>query len=124
MNINQFNYNQPDGRDDFSRFIEVFSPMMKPEDESVLRSISANSYSSDFRALINVLNGKKAISAIPSKTIDNAIEYYKQVNKALLYFRNLNETEKLRELNEIDYEANRLKNDWYNKLYQMRIKII
>lgn len=84
--MNQFNYNQPDGRDGFSRFIEVFSPMMKPEDESVLHSISANSYSSDFRALINVLNGKAAISAIPSKTIDNAVEYYKQVNKSTINF--------------------------------------
>ena len=122
--MNQFNYNQPDGRDGFSRFIEVFSSMLKPEEESVLRSISANSYSSDFRALMNVLNGKAAISAIPSKTIDNAVEYYKQVNKALLIFRDLKEPEKLRESNEIDYEANRLKNDWSNKLYQMRITII
>lgn len=122
--MNQFNYNQPDGREDFSRFIELFSSMMKPEEESVLRSISANSYNSDFRALMNILNGNAAISAIPSKTIDNAVEYYKQVNKALLYFRNLNEAEKLRESNEIDYEANRLKNDWYNKLSLMRISII
>lgn len=74
--MNQFNYNQSDSRDDFSRFIGIFSPMMKPEDESVLRSISANLYSSDFRALMNVLNGNVFISAIPSKTIDNAVEYY------------------------------------------------
>lgn len=122
--MNQFNYNQPDGRDGFSRFIDVFSPMMKPEEESTLRSISADSYSSDFRTLMNVLNGKVFISIMPSKTIDNAVEYYKQVNKALLIFRDLKESEKLRESNEIDYEANRLKNDWYNKLYQMRIHII
>lgn len=122
--MNQFNYNQSDGRDDFSRFIGIFSPMMKPEDESVLRSISANLYSSDFRALMNALNGNVFISAIPSKTIDNAVEYYKQVNKALLYFRDLNDAEKFRESDEIDYEANRLKNDWYNKLSRMRISII
>lgn len=122
--MNQFNYNQPDGRDGFSHFIDVFSPMMKPEEESTLRSISADSYSSDFRTLMNVLNGKVFISVMPSKTIDNAVEYYKQVNKALLIFRDLKESEKLRESNEIDYEANRLKNDWYNKLYQMRIHII
>lgn len=121
--MNQFNYNQPDGREFFSRFIEIFSSMLKPE-ESVLRSISAHSYSSDFGALMDVLNRKAAITAIPSQTINNAVEYYKQVNKALLYFRNLNDTEKLRESNEIDYEANRLKNDWRNKLYQMQIRII
>ena len=120
----QFNYNQSYNREDFSRFIEIFSSMMKPGEESVLRSISANSYSSDFRVLMNVLNGKAVVSAIPSKTIDNAVEYYKQVNKALLYCRNLNEAEKLRESNEIDYEANRLKNDWHNQLYHMRISII
>lgn len=124
MNMNQFNHNQPDGRDSLSRFIEVFSPMLKPEEKFVLYSISANSYGSDFMELMNVLNGKMFISTIHSKTIDKAVEYYKQVNKALLYFRNLNESEKLRESNEIDNEANRLKNDWYNKLYQMRIKII
>ena len=122
--MNQFNYNQSDSRDDFSSFIGIFSPMMKPEDESVLRSISANLYSSDFGALMNVLNGNVFISAIPSKTIDNAVEYYKQVNKALLIFRDLKEPEKLRESNEIDYEATRLKSYWYNKLYQMRIHII
>lgn len=33
--MNQFNYNQSDSRDDFSRFIGIFSPMMKPEDEVV-----------------------------------------------------------------------------------------
>lgn len=73
---------------------------------------------------MNVLNGNAFISAIPSKTIDNAVEYYKQVNKALLIFRDLKEPEKLRESNEIDDEATRLKSDWYNKLYQMRIHII
>lgn len=122
--MNQFNYNQSDGRDGFSRFIEIFSPMMKSEEESVLRSISADSFSSDFRTLMNVLNGKVFHSVIPSKTIDNAVEYYKQVNKALLIFRDLKEPEKFRESNEIDYEATRLKSDWYNKLYQMRIHII
>lgn len=122
--MNQFSYNQSDSRDDFSSFIGIFSPMMKPEDESVLRSISANLYSSDFGALMNVLNGKVFHSVMPSKTIDNAVEYYKQVNKALLIFRDLKEPEKLRESNEIDYEATRLKSDWYNKLYQMRIHII
>lgn len=122
--MKHLNYNQSENRDVFTFFLEIFSPMMRAEYESVLRSISANSYSSDFRALMNVLNGKVFILAIPSKTIDNAVEYYKQVNKALLYFRNLNDGEKLRESNEIDYEANRLKNDWQNKLYRMRISII
>lgn len=98
--------------------------MMSPEEESVLRSISANSFSSDFRTLMNVLNGKEFISVMPSKTIDNAVEYYKQVNKALLIFRDLNDTEKLRESNEIDNEATILNNDWYNKLYSIHISII
>ena len=66
----------------------------------------------------------RSISAIPSKTIDNAVEYYKHVNKVLLIFRDLKESEKLRESNEIDYEATRFKCDWYNKLYRMRIHII
>ena len=52
------------------------------------------------------------------------MEYYKHVNKVLLIFRDLKEPEKLRESNEIDYEATRLKSDWYNKLYRMRIHII
>lgn len=122
--MNQFNYNQPDVREGFSRFIEIFSSMMTPEEESALRSFSANSYSSDFRTLMNVLNGNVFNSAISSKTIDNAAEYYKQVNKTLLYFRNLNDAEKLRESNEIDLEAKRLKGDWCKKLYQMQISII
>ena len=28
--MNQFNYNQSDGRDGFSRFIEIFSPIDVP----------------------------------------------------------------------------------------------
>ena len=73
---------------------------------------------------MNVLNGNVFTSTITSKTIDNAAKYYKQVNKALLVFRDLNDVEKLRESTEIDYEANRLKNNWYKKLCQMRISII
>jgi len=73
---------------------------------------------------MNVLNGKVVTSTITSKTIDNAAEHYKQVNKALLYFRDLNDVEKIRESKEIDLEANRLKNDWCCKLRQMQISII
>ena len=48
----------------------------------------------------------------------------KQVNKSLLNFRNLNETEKTRESNKIDFEASRLKNEWTQKLQQKDISII
>lgn len=122
--MNQYGYNQLDGRDGFVHLIEMLSPMMKAEEESVLRSISANSYSLDFSTVMNVLNGKMFMPTIASQTIDNAAEYYKQANKALLYFRKLTDVEKHRESNEIDFEASRLKNDWYNKLCQMRISII
>lgn len=121
--MNQYNYNQPDNRDGFAWLIEMSSPMLTPQQESFLRSISASAFCSDFYGLMNILNGNVSNSTISSKTIDNAVEYYKQVNKALLIFRDLKEPEKLRESNEIDNEANRLKNDWYNKLYQMRIHI-
>lgn len=122
--MNQFNYNQPDCREGFARLIEMLSPMLTSEQESFLRSISANTFNSDFNILMNVLNGKVPAQAITSQTINNTVEYYKQVNKALLVFRDLKEPEKLRESNEIDYEATRLKNEWYNKLYQMGIHII
>ena len=122
--MNQNNYNQPDGRDVFAHLIEIFSPMMKAEDESALRLLSANSYSSDFNTLMNVLNENIIISCIYKKVIDNAGEYYKQVNKSLLNFRNLNEREKTRGSNEIDFEADRLKNDWTKKLQQKGISII
>ncbi len=97
---------------------------MTPQEESSLRSISANSYGSDYDKLMSVLNGKILTSSIPSKTIDNAGEYYKQVNKALLIFRDLTNIEKVRESSEIDSEAFRLKNEWYRKLQLMRISII
>ena len=120
----QYNYNQPDSRDGFARLIEMLSPMLSSQQESFLRSISANTFNSDFNFLMNVLNGKVHRPIIFSETINNAVEYYKQVNKALLIFRDLNDSKKIRESNEIDNESNRLKNDWYNKLYQMRIHII
>ena len=122
--MTQNNYNQPDGRDIFAYLLEIFSPMMTAEDESVLRSFSANSYSSDFITLMNVLNGNVFTSCIYKKIIDNAEEYYKQVNKSLLNFRNLNMKEKARESNEIDFEACRLKNEWIQKLQQKGISII
>ncbi len=122
--MNNYYCTQPDSRDDFSRLIEMFSPAMTPQEESSPRSISANSYGSDYDKLMSVLNGKILTSSIPSKTIDNAGEYYKQVNKALLIFRDLTNIEKVRESNEIDSEAFRLKNEWYRKLQLMRISII
>lgn len=120
----QYSYNQPDSRVGFARLIEMLSPMLTSQQESFLRSISANTFNSDFNILMDVLKGKVPTPNITSQTINNAGEYYKQVNKALLIFRDLKDEEKLRESNEIDYEANRLINDWYNKLYQMRIHII
>ena len=122
--MNQYNYNQPDSRDGFARLIEMLSPMLTSQQESFMRSISANTFNSDFNLLMYVLNGKVPTSTITSQTINNAGEYYKQVNRALLIFRDLKELEKLRESNEIDYEATRLKNEWYNKLHQMGIHII
>lgn len=118
------NYNQPDGRDVFAHLIEIFSPMMKSEDEFAVRLLSANSYSSDFNTLMNVLNENIITSCIYKKVIDNAGECYKQVNKSLLNFRNLNEMEKTRESNKIDFEASRLKNEWTQKLQQKGISII
>ena len=122
--MNQHNYNQPDGRDIIAHLIEVLSPMMNAGDESILRSLSANSYISDFRTLIDVLNGKRNTPFIYKKVIENAGEYYKQVNKSLLNFRNLNMMEKARESNEIDLEASRLKSEWRQKLQQKGISII
>ena len=122
--MNQHNYNQPDGRDIIAHLIEIFSPMMKAEDESILRSFSANSYSSDFITLMNVLNGNIFTPCIYKKIIDNADEYYKQVNKTLLNFRSLNMIEKTRESSEFDFEACRLKNEWAQKLQHKGISII
>lgn len=122
--MNKHNYNQPDERDGFAYLLGISSPMMKAEDESVLRSFSANSYSSDFITLMNVLNGNIFKSCIYKKIIDNAGEYYKQINKSLLNFRSLNTIEKTQESSEIDFEACRLKNEWTQKLQQKGISII
>ena len=103
--MNQPNYNQLDGRDVIAHLIEIFSPMMKAEDESAVRLLSANSY-------------------INKKVIENAGECYKQVNKSLLNFRNLSEKEKIHESNNIDSEAVRIKNEWIQKLQQKGVSII
>lgn len=107
----------------FSQLIEMFSPIMNAQNETFLRSISANSYGSDYDKLMSVLNGKTFTSSIPSKTIDNASEYYKRANKTLLIFRDLTTIEKVRESSEIDFEAFRLKKEWRRKLQLMRISI-
>ncbi len=122
--MNQYNYNQPDNRDGFAWLIEMFSPMLTSQQESFLRSISANAFCSDFNILMNVLNGKVSKLTITSQIINNAGDYYKQVNKALLVFRDLSEEERLRESNEIDKEATRLINKWYNQLNHMKITLV
>lgn len=122
--MNNYNYTQQDFRDGFSRLIEMFSPIMTSQEESFLRSISANTYSRDFATIMDLLNDKTWYVYINEKTLENAAEYYKQLNKSLLCFRNLTASEKLRESNEIDTEATRLKNDWTQKLRQKGISII
>lgn len=116
--MNNFIYTQSDFRDGLSRLIEMFSPAMTAQEESFLRSISANTYSRDFATIMNLLNGRIRFAYINEKTLENAAEYYKQLNKSLLVFRNLTISEKLRESNEIDAEANHLKDDWNQKLKQ------
>lgn len=122
--MNHFSYNQPDYRDLLSTIIEVFSPLMNEHTESILRSMSANSYGSDYRILMNALNGVVYSRTISRKTIDNAAEYYKQVNKVLLSLRDLTPVEKIFEAKKIDDEADRLKNKWGCTLMQKGIYII
>lgn len=122
--MNNSNYTQPDSRDVLSQLIDLFSPIMTSQAESFLRSISANTYSRDFATIMDLLNDKTWYVYINEKTLENAAEYYKQLNKSLLCFRNLTASEKLRESNEIDTEAIRLKNDWTQKLRQKGISII
>jgi len=119
--MNNFNYPQSDFRDGLSQLIEMFSSAMTAQEESFLRSISANTYSRDFATIMSLLNDRIRFADINEKTLENAAEYYKQLNKSLLAFRNLTICDKVRESNEIDAEANRLKNDWRQKLRQKGI---
>lgn len=116
--MNNYHCTQPDFRDDFSRLIEMFSPAMNPQEESFLRSISANTYGRDFATIMGLLNGSIRFAYINGKTLENAADYYKQLNKSLLVFRNLTVPEKLRESKEIDAEADRLKDIWSKQLKQ------
>lgn len=116
--MNNFYGTQPDFRDDLSRLIEMFSPAMTPQEESFLRSISANTYGRDFATIMGLLNGRIRFACINGKTLENAADYYKQLNKSLLLFRDLTVPEKFRESKEIDEEAGRLKDIWSQQLKQ------
>lgn len=61
--------------------------------------------------------------SVPQRLIDNAGEYYKQMNKALLFFRDLNPYEKQNEELRIDTEARRFKNNWISALRSHYIQI-
>lgn len=122
--MNPLNYNQPDSRDILSRLIEMFSPAMNKQEENLARGFSAYSYVTDYIYLQNVLNGYERPLSFDKHVIDNATECYKQVNKSLLNFRDLNEGEKIFESSKIDSEATRLKNNWCDKLRQKGIQII
>ena len=92
------------------------------QQKSLLHALSAGALYNDFCTLQRILASYSAPS-VPQRLIDNAEEYYKQMNKALLFFRDLNPYEKQNEESKIDIEARRLKNNWINLLRSRNIQI-
>ena len=94
------------------------------QQRSVLNALAANANSSDFYDLQDVLNGRLRVAYIHKNNIDNAAEYYKNLNKALLAFRNLSSAEKYNEEARIDTEANNLKNERIRQIQEKGLPII
>ena len=92
------------------------------QQKSLLHALSAGELYNDFCTLQRVLTFYSTTS-VPQRLIDNAEEYYKQMNKALLFFRDLNPYEKQNEELRIDAEARRLKNNWISALRSHYIQI-
>ena len=94
------------------------------QQKTILNALAANANKRDFYDLQDVLNGRLGIPYIYKNSIDNAEEYYKHLNKALLVFRNLQSSEKYDEENRIDVEAKNLKSQWIKQLKDRNITII
>ena len=92
------------------------------QQKSLLHALSAGELYNDFYTLQRIL-ASYSTPNVPQRLIDNAEEYYKQMNKALLFFRDLNPYEKQNEELRIDTEARRLKNNWINALRSHYIPI-
>ena len=92
------------------------------QQKSLLHALSAGELYNDFCTLQRIL-ASYSTPSVPQRLIDNAEEYYKQMNKALLFFRDLNPNEKQSEESKIDIEARRLKNNWINLLRSRNIQI-
>ena len=92
------------------------------QQKSLLHALSAGELYNDFCTLQRIL-ASYSTPSVPQRLIDNAEEYYKQMNKALLFFRDLNPNEKQKEESKIDIEARRLKNNWINLLRSRNIQI-
>ena len=105
-------------------FMQIFWNSLNESQKSVLHSLAACVYSKDFYTLQNILNGNLHVTYVYQRGIDNAEEYYKQLNKSLLIFRDLSYFEKQGEEARIDAEARNLKSKWTKTLQDYRIPII
>ena len=103
---------------------QLFWVSLNDSQKAVLHGLAACNFSEDFYTLQKILNGNLRVSSVEQTVIDNAEEYYKQLNKSLLIFRDLSGLEKQNEEMRIDVEAENLKNKWITRLEDYRIPII
>ena len=109
---------------EYNPLMQILWASLNEAQKTVLHGLAASLYSEGFYTLQNILIGNLRVTYVHQRRIDNAEEYYKQLNKGLLIFRDLSYFEKQSEEARIDTEARNLKNKWIKRLEDYRIPII
>lgn len=109
---------------EFNPLMQILWASLSEPQKTALHGLAACQYRDDFYTLQNILNGSLRVTHVYQQGIDNAEEYYKQLNKSLLIFRDLSHSEKQSEEARIDTEARNLKNRWIRTLQNYYIRII
>ena len=108
----------------FNAIIQIMWATANEQQRASLHALAAGELYNDYCTLQNILIGYNPVISIDHTIIDHAEEYYKQLNKALLIFRDLSFIEKQVEESKIDSEASGLKSKWIQTLQERRIRII
>lgn len=108
----------------FNAIFQIMWATANDQQRALLHALAAGELYNNYCTLQNILIGHNIVISLDHTIIDHALEYYKQLNKALLIYRDLSFVEKQIEESKIDTEASRLKSKWIQTLQERCIRII
>lgn len=103
--------------------LQIMWATANDQQRAALHALAAGELYNDYCTLQHILLGYNITTSIDNIVINHAEEYYKQLNKALLIYRDLSPVEKQLEELKIDNEARNLRNKWIKVLSDRCIQI-